>query len=119
MSPEWFLAASVGLRRADVDEVVDQLEVARVMGEQGDVVHIGGCGDGEIERAPAVLSSPPAHCGCQSSPFARDGGVDRQWLEGGLDDSEAQAAASAFVFVGGDQDAEVQLGQAGGADGAL
>ena len=119
MSVERLLEASVELGRADVDEVVDQLEIACVVCEQGDVVHVGGGGDGEIERAPARLSSTRADCGCESSPFARDRGVDRQRLEGGLDDAKAQAAASALVVVDGDQDAEVQLGQAGGADGAL
>jgi hypothetical protein len=65
------------LRRADVDEVVEQLEVACVLGEQGDAVHSGGCGDGEIERAPAGLSSTPARS--SSSDRAESAGAYRRW----------------------------------------
>jgi Integrase core domain len=52
---------SVGLGRADVDEVVDQLEVAGVVGEQRDVVGVCGGGDREVECAPAGLSSAGAY----------------------------------------------------------
>ena len=89
------------------------------MGEQRDVVDVGGGGDREIERAPAGLAAACADGGGESSPFARDRGIDRQRLEGRLDHAEAQGAAGALVGVGGDEDAEVQLGQAGGADRAL
>jgi hypothetical protein len=60
-----------------------------------------------------------ADVGGESAPFPCDGGVDRERLERGLDDAEPQRTAGAFVVVGGDQDAEVKLGEAGGADGAL
>ncbi len=92
---------------------------AAVVGEQRDVVGVGGGGDGEVERAPAGLAAAVADGGGEASPFAGDGGVDRQRLEGGFDHGEAQGAAGAFVVVAGHEHAEVQLGQAGGADRAL
>src|SRR5439155_6897809 len=45
------------LGRADVDEVVDELEVGGVAGEQGHVVDARGRGDREVERAPAGLAA--------------------------------------------------------------
>jgi hypothetical protein len=110
---------SSGLRSADFDEVVDELEVGRVVGEQRDVVGVGGGGYGEVECAPAGLAAAGLYGGGEASPFACDSGVDRQRLECGLDHAQAQRAPGAFVVVAGDQRAEVKLGQAGGADRAL
>ena len=78
----------------------------------GTPVDVGGGGDGEVHRAPARLAAAGADRGGEASPFARDGGVDRQRLEGRLDHAEAQAAAGALVGVAGDEHAEVQLGEA-------
>jgi hypothetical protein len=54
----------------------------------------------------------------RAAPLAGDRRVDGQRLERGLDHAESQRSAGPLV-VAGDQDAEVQFGQARGADGAL
>ena len=87
------------LRRADVDEVVDQLEVVGVVGEQRDLVDVGGGGDGEVERAPAGLAAAGAYGGGEPAPFACGGGVERERFERGFDYAESQASARAFVVV--------------------
>src|SRR5207253_919147 len=105
--------------RVDVDEVGDELQVGGVSGEQGDAVDVGGRGDGQVDCSPARPAATGLDGGGEPSPFAGDRRVDRQRLECGLDHAEPECSARALVLVAGDQDTEVQLGEAGGADRTL
>src|SRR3954452_17034916 len=102
-----------------VDEVFDDLEVARVAGEERDAVDVGGRRDGEIDRAAARLSTPSRDCRGESTPLPRDRGIDRQCVEGRLHDAETLPSPGTLVGVLGDEDAEVQFGEGRAADGRL
>ncbi len=75
----------------------------------------GGCGD-EVEGSSAWLSATANH-GCrESAPFARDRVVDGEGIECCLDHPETLRATCALIVVSGDEDAEVEFGERGGAD---
>ena len=77
------------------------------------------CGDGEIDGSSARFPAAADDRRCQPPPLARDGGVDGEWVEGGLDDAEPLGSPGALILLDGHKEAEVQLGERGGAYGAL
>lgn len=82
-------------------------------------MHVCGRPNQEVERSPAWLPAATDD-GCREpSPFARDGSTDRQRVEGRLDDAEPSRAARSLVFLAGNENAEVQRGDRGGADPAF
>ena len=103
----------------DTDQVLDEPEVGLVVRDEWNAGDVRGRCDREIHGAPAGLRAALRDRSREPAPFARDGRVDRERVERGLDDAEALGAASALVRIAGDQDAEVKLGQGGGADRAL
>lgn len=79
-----------------------------------------GCrGDHEIHGAAARLGATGSDCCRQSSPLARDGGIERERMERCLNDAQALRSPGALVRVLCDEDAEMQLGQRRRADRAL
>jgi hypothetical protein len=50
-------------RPASVGEVADDLEIADVVGEEGDAMDIRGSGDREVDRAPTWLAATAPHSG--------------------------------------------------------
>jgi hypothetical protein len=99
-----------------LDEIRDQSEVLRVPCQQRDTVDVCGRGDHQIERAPPWF--PPTtddSCG-EPTPFASDGRIDREGIEGGLDDAEPLRPSRSLVLRVGNKDAEVQLGERCNAD---
>lgn len=78
----------------------------------------GGC-DHEIERSSPWLPAA-AHDGrCESSPLARNRGVDGKGIEGCLHDSQPLCTTGSLVLLRGDENAEVQLSERRGADRSL
>ena len=76
-------------------------------------------GDREVDSSSARFP-PAAHERCREPrPFARDGGVDRERVERGLDDAEPLRPSSSLVVRAGDEDAKVEFGEGRGADGAF
>lgn len=82
-------------------------------------MHVRGCCDHEVESSSARLPAA-ADEGCREPPpFACDCSIDRKRVEGRLNDAEPLGPACSLVFRAGDEDAEVQLGERGGADRAF
>lgn len=105
--------------RSGIDEVVDEREVLRVECEKRDVVHVRGSCNHEVESSSPWLSAAAYHgCG-EPSPLACDRRVDGKRIEGCLDDSEPLRATGALVPLGGNENAEVELGERGCADRTL
>ncbi len=104
---------------ADFDQVGEQNEVLRVPGQKRDLVHVCRGGDNEVDGSAAWLPAAADDGGCEPTPFACDSGVNRQRVEGGLDDAETLRPASAFVVGVCDEDTEMQLSERRGADGTL
>ena len=50
-------------RMPSVGEIADDLEIAGVVGEEGDTVDVCGGSDREVDRAPARLAAPVAYGG--------------------------------------------------------
>ena len=82
-------------------------------------MHVRGGGDHEIESSAAWLPAAVDDGGRKPSPFARDRRVDGKRVECGFDDAEPLRPASSLVLRVRDEDAEVQLGKRGCADGAF
>jgi hypothetical protein len=102
-----------------LDEIGDQSEVLWVPRQQRDMVDGGGRGDYQVECAPPWLSpTTDDRCG-EPSPFASDGRIDGEGIEGGLDDAEPLRPSSSLVLRVGNKDAEVQLGERCNADPAF
>lgn len=82
-------------------------------------MHARGRGDNEVKRSAARFSAA-ADEGCgETTPLARDSGIDRQRIEGCFDNTEALRAASSLVLRVRDKDSEVQLRERRRADGAF
>lgn len=111
--------AELRRRLAGIDEVGEQREVFRVPGEEWDLVHVRRRGDDEIDGTAARLAAASNEGCCKSTPFTRDGGVDGERIEGGLDDPEPLRPARPLIVGAGDQHAEVQLRERRSADSAL
>ena len=105
-------------RRTDVDEVVDELEIRDVVGHQRHAGGIGRRGDGQVHR-PSSRSAVAQRGGGKPTPFACDDGVDGKWVEAGFDNAESLCPASPLVGIVGDEQAEVQFGGRGRADGSF
>ncbi|HVC88805.1 MAG TPA: hypothetical protein VNC40_15455 [Gaiellaceae bacterium] len=104
---------------ADVDEIGEQIEILRVQGQERNLMSVCRCGDDKIDRSAARFAAP-ADQGCREpAPFARDRRIDRERIEGRLDDSEPLRPARSFVVRTGDQHPEMQLGERRGADRSL
>ena len=46
-----------------VGDIADDLEIASVVGEEGDTVNVGGGSDHEVDRAPTRRATPVAYGG--------------------------------------------------------
>src|SRR5712691_11728862 len=101
------------LRFADVDEVGEGREVFRVPGKEGDLVDVRRRRDDEINGTTARLAATPDQGRREPTPFARDGSVNRERLEGRLDDPEPLRSSCSLVIRRSDQHAEVQLSKRG------
>ncbi len=107
------------MRGADLDEVVDDREVCDLGGEEWDAVDVGCGGDRQIDRPSAGLAPAFGDRGGESAPFAGDGSVDGEGIEGCFYNAESLRSASALVGVGCDECPEVKLGERRGADRAF
>ena len=76
-------------------------------------------GDDEINGATARLAATPDQSRCEPTPFARNGSVNREGVEGRLDDPEPLRSPCSLVIGRSDQHAEVQLRKRHSADRAL
>jgi len=82
---------------ADIDQVGDRREVFGVSGHERHPVDVRGGGDHEVYGASPGLAAAVVDRCCQPAPFARDVGVDGQWVEGGLDYPEACRSSGTLV----------------------
>src|SRR5579875_1360936 len=68
-----------------VDEVVNDLEVANVLGEEGHSFNARGGRDGEVELTPSRVATTTGHRGGELTPDTRDVDAHRQGVERRLD----------------------------------
>src|SRR6266508_1044415 len=101
----------------DVDEVFETVQILGVAGVQPCSVYVGGRSDQEIHGPWAWLSSRVDEGRGKPSVGARHSVVHRKRLERTLDAGQTPESEGALLGVLRDQDTEVQLGQAHGADG--
>src|SRR5579875_2194618 len=64
-----------------VDEVMDDLEVANVLREEGHSFHAGGGRDGEVDLAPSRVATTTGHCGGELAPDTGDVDAHGQGVE--------------------------------------
>src|SRR5579875_1273210 len=68
-----------------VDEIMDDLEVGNVLGEEGHSFHTGGGRDGEVDLAPSRVATTTGHRGGELTPDTGDLDAHRQGVERRLD----------------------------------
>ena len=70
---------------------------------------VRGRGDDEINGTTAWLAATPDQSRCEPTPLARNGRVNRERIEGRLDDPESLRSSCSLVIGDSDQHAEVKL----------
>ena len=80
---------------------------------------VGGCRNREVDRSSARQSATLGDRRRESAPLACHGRVDRERVEGSLDDAESLRTQCPLVRVRRDQGSKVKLRQGSDADGAL
>lgn len=95
---------------ANVNQVLDDLEVLGVVGEQGGAVDGRRRHDGEVGHALAGPTASPGDRRQQAAPLARDAVIERQRVgEAGLEQAEARSAKRPLLLIDCDEQPEVQL----------
>jgi NAD(P)-dependent dehydrogenase (short-subunit alcohol dehydrogenase family) len=102
-------AARTCSRRSHRNQIIDELEVGAVVRDKRNAGDVRGRRDREIHGSAARLPAALGDGSREPAPFSSYCCIDRQWVEGGLDDPESLGAASAFVRVACHKHAEVQL----------
>jgi hypothetical protein len=86
------MARTLAARRPQIDEVADAPQDVRVTRHERYAVDVGGRSDRRIDHTTARLAVPRGDSRRQAAPLPRDRRVDRQRLEGRVDDAQAPDA---------------------------
>src|SRR6266568_766509 len=114
-----WLADEVGSDRDNRDEVVESGQVFGVAGVDGGVVSVRGGGDQQVHDAGSGLTSDLRDAGGEAPVAVSDGVVNGKRVEPSLDGAQSGEPAGPHLRGLGDQDTEVQFGDAGHADSQL
>src|ERR1044072_400811 len=110
---------AMSVKTANFEEVRDDREIGGVRCEEWHAVDACRRRDHKIHCALAWAPAALGDRGRKAAPFAGDRRIDRQRIEGRLDDPEALRAACSLVCLARGEDAEMQLRERRDADRAL
>lgn len=108
--------AAPNSRHADVDQIVNQLEVVGVQGQQRHAVDIRGRGDRQVEGTAPGLAAALRDGGIEAAALARRCRLEGQRIEAFLDRAEPAQPYGPNLLIRRDENAEVKLGEGDDAD---